>query len=355
VTARRVSVGIVNHNGESYLPQTLRAVARLGLAVDDVLLVDSGSTDRGAELVREQCPHVRVIELGANLGPGAARNRAIREAAHDRVMLIDIDAEPLPGSVETLGSALDAHPNAILAMAAVLYEQAPDTVQYVGAVPHFLGTPALLHADTPVARLDDVVRVVGTAITCCLMVDRARFGDRRWFDERLFFYLEDHEFGLRATLQGYDCLTVPQARCLHRAGTIGVSIRQTGRFTPIRVRYTIRNRWLAVLMLYQAGTLLRLAPALAVFEVLQLLGAVRQGWLGHWLWAAGSTARMLPHVHRVRRAMRTSRRRADLEVLSGGPFPFNTRWHRSAPERAAQGALDLIARVNWRLAGGRAP
>ena len=79
--------------------------------------------------------------------------------------------------------------------------------------------------------------------------------------------------------------------------------------TPIRVRYTIRNRWLTVLMLYQAGTLLRFAPALAMFEVLQLLGAVRKGWLGHWLWAAGSAARMLPHVQRVRRAMRTSRRR----------------------------------------------
>ena len=47
VTARRVSVGIVNHNGESYLLQTLRAVARLGPAVDDVLLIDSGSTDGG--------------------------------------------------------------------------------------------------------------------------------------------------------------------------------------------------------------------------------------------------------------------------------------------------------------------
>ena len=152
MTARRVSVGIVNHNGESYLLQTLRAVARLGPAVDDVLLIDSGSTDRGVALVREHFPQVRVIELGANLGPGAARNRAIREAAHDRVLLIDNDVEPQPGSVEALAAALDGHSNAILAMAAVLYEQAPDTVQYVGAVPHFLGTPALLHADTPVAR-----------------------------------------------------------------------------------------------------------------------------------------------------------------------------------------------------------
>jgi GT2 family glycosyltransferase len=355
VTARRVSVGIVNHNGESYLTQTLRAVARLGPAVDDVLLIDSGSTDGGGALARAHFPQVRVIELGANLGPGAARNRAIREAAHDRILLIDNDVEPQPGSIETLATALDGHSNAILAMAAVLYAQAPDTVQYAGAVPHFLGTTALLQADTPVAQLEDLVRVVGTAVTCCVMVDRARFGDRRWFDERLFFYLEDHEFGLRASLQGYDCLAVPEARCLHRAGTIGVSIRETGRFTPVRVRYTIRNRWLTVLMLYQAGTLLRFAPALAVFEVLQLLGAVSKGWIGHWLWAAGSTVRLLPHVRRVRRAMRTSRRRADLEILTAGPFPFNPRWQRSAPERAAQRALDLIAGLNWRVAGGRAP
>jgi GT2 family glycosyltransferase len=355
VAARRVSVGITNHNGESYLTQTLRAVARLGPDVDDVLLVDSGSTDRGVALVREQFPQVRVIELRSNLGPGAARNRAIREAAHDRILLIDNDVEPEPGSVDALAAALDGHANAILAMAAVLYEQAPGTVQYVGALPHVLGTPALLHANTGVAELEDAVRVVGTAITCCVMVDRGRFGDRRWFDECLFFYLEDHEFGLRASLQGYDCLTVPRARCLHRVGTLGVSIRATGRFTPIRVRYTIRNRWVTVLMLYQAGTLLRFAPALGVFEVLQLLGAVRKGWIGHWLWAAGSTVGLLPHVLRVRREMRTSRRRADLEILSAGPFPFNSAWRRSAPERAAQRALDLITRLNWRVAGRRAP
>jgi N-acetylglucosaminyl-diphospho-decaprenol L-rhamnosyltransferase len=355
VTARRASVGIVNHNGATYLSQTLRAVARLGPAVDDVLLVDSGSTDGGVALARGQFPQVRVIELGANLGPGAARNRAIREAAHDRILLIDNDVEPLPGSVETLDAALDGHPSAVLAMAAVLYQQTPDTVQYAGAVPHFLGTTTPLQADVPVTQLEDVVRVVGSAITCCVMVDRARFGARPWFDERLFLYLEDHEFGLRAGLQGYDCLAVPRARCLHRAGTIGISVRETGRFTPIRVRHTIRNRWLTLLMLYQPGTLLRFAPALALFEAFQLLGAVGKGWLGHWLWATGSTARMLPHVLHVRKDMRTSRRRRDLEVLTAGPFPFNPKWRRSSLESAARRALDLIARLNWRVAGGRAP
>jgi hypothetical protein len=222
-------------------------------------------------------------------------------------------------------------------------------------MPHFLGTTALLHADTPVAALEDVVRVVGSAITCCVMVDRARFGDRRWFDEHLFIYQEDHELGLRASLQGFDCLVVPSARCLHRAGTIGLSVRETGRFTPVRVRHTIRNRWLTVLMLYETGTLLRLAPALMVFEGLQVLGAIMKGWTGHWLWAVGSTVRLLPHVCRVRRDLRTSRRRRDLDVLTAGPFPFNPSWQRSAPERLAQRVLDAIAGLNWRVAGGRTP
>jgi len=352
VAARRISVGIVNHNGESYLEQTLRAVARLGPDVDDVLLVDSGSTDRGVALMREHFPHVRVIELGANLGPGSARNQAISQAAHDRILLIDNDAEPLPGTVELLSAALDNHAEAILAMPAVLYEHAPDTVQFAGAEPHFLGTQVLLQAERSVAQLETAVQVVGTAVTCCVMVDRARFGARPWFDERFFFYLEDHEFGLRASLQGYQCLAVPAARCLHRKGTIGVSVRETGRFTSIRVRYTIRNRWLTVLMLYRLGTLIRLAPALVLFELLQLGGAVKKGWLTYWLWAAGSMVCLLPHVCRVRRAMRSRRRRADLELLRGGAFPFNPAWRRSRLERAAERTLDRMAALNWRLAGG---
>jgi hypothetical protein len=108
-------------------------------------------------------------------------------------------------------------------------------------------------------------------------------------------------------------------------------------------------------MLYQPRTLLRFAPALGAFEAFQLAGAAGKGWLGHWLWAAGSMIRLLPHVLRVRRDMRGSRRRRDLEVLTAGPFPFNARWQRSALETAAGRTLDAIARLNWRVAGARAP
>ena len=352
VTAGTISVAVINHNGQAYVAGALEAVARLGSSVAEVLLVDSGSTDDSVATVRRQFPNVNVIELGDNRGPGAARNAAIRAAARDRVLLIDNDAEPQPGCPEALAAALDDHPRAVLAMPAVLYADAADTVQYAGAEPHFLGAAALLEADTPVARLPDGVRRVGSAITCCVLVDRRHLGDRLWFDERMFLYLEDHEFGLRASLLGFDCLAVPAARCLHGAGTIGLSIRQTGRFTPGRVRLTIRNRWLTVMMSYQKRTLLRFGPALIAFEVFQFLGAVRKGWLGHWLWAAGSAVRAGRYVVHRRGALRAARRRGDMDVLVDGPFPYNKAMHRSPFERLGRRTLDAVAQLNWRLASG---
>lgn len=353
VTYGAISVAIVNHNGERYLGRTLEAVERCGAILDEVLLVDNGSTDESVALARDRMPQLQVIELGWNRGPGAARNVALRAAHHDRVLLIDNDVMPQPGCAEALAAAIDANTNAAIAMPAVRYASDPGTVQYVGASAHFLGTSEPRLADTLLASLDPRTLVVGSAITCCMLVDRTRLGDQCRFDEELFFYLEDHEFGLRLSLMGHELLAVPTAQCLHDTGTVGVSIRETGRFTSTRVRGMILNRWQVLLKLYQPATLLRFAPALATFELFQLAGVLRKGWFGDWLWAVCSVARLLPGLHRRRRSFQRHRRRPDLEVLTAGAFPFNKAMHDDGFVRFGRRILDAIANLNWRIAGGR--
>jgi GT2 family glycosyltransferase len=178
VTDQAVTVGVVNYDGARHLPLSLEAIARLGNSVAEILLVDNGSTDQGVAFVRSAFPNVRVIELGENRGPGVARNVLIREAAHDRVLLLDNDVAPQLGSVELLVGALNANPRAVAAMPAILYLSAPGVVQYAGAMSHFLGVSALVQADTPVSQLDAAVRPVGSLVTACVMVDRKRFGER---------------------------------------------------------------------------------------------------------------------------------------------------------------------------------
>lgn len=351
MSIRGVTVGVVNYNGAMYLRDTLEAVGRLGGAVSEVLLADNGSTDGGVQLVRQSFPDVRVIELGENRGPGVARNVIAREAAFDRILIIDNDVAPMPGCVEALSAALDSHPGAVIAMPVVRFARAPETVQFVGADAHFLGTMVLRCAGQPAETLDARVGRVGSLVSACFLLERDRVGERPLFDETFFFYLEDHELGLRCTLLGFDLLAVPEAHCLHGEGTVGVSVRQTGKFTPTRIRYTIRNRWHTILKLYQWGTLLRFVPALAAFELFQFAGAVRKGWLRHWLWAAGSMTAMLPGVMRRRRLFTRERRRGDLDVLVSGPFPLNPAMRMGGVERASRRVLDAVAQLNWRLSG----
>ena len=76
----RVSVIIPLYNKAPYVGRALESVAAQTLADFEVIVVDDGSTDGGADVVaRFGDPRVRLITQ-ANAGPGSARNRGINEA-----------------------------------------------------------------------------------------------------------------------------------------------------------------------------------------------------------------------------------------------------------------------------------
>jgi GT2 family glycosyltransferase len=95
----RVSAIVVSFNSRAYLERCLGSV--LG-AVDDVVVVDSASSDGSGELVRERFPSVRIIELQENRGFGAAMNVGVEAADGDYLLLLNPDAWATDGAVATL-------------------------------------------------------------------------------------------------------------------------------------------------------------------------------------------------------------------------------------------------------------
>ena len=74
----RVSVIIPLYNKESYVTRALDSIASQDYSDFEVIVVDDGSTDRGATLVESyQRRPVRLIQQ-TNAGPGAARDRRSR-------------------------------------------------------------------------------------------------------------------------------------------------------------------------------------------------------------------------------------------------------------------------------------
>jgi len=80
-----LSVIIITKNEEQDLPRCLRSV----WSADEIVVLDSGSTDRTVEIAREFTDKVFVSEVWPGFGP--QKNRALAYATGDWVLSLDAD------------------------------------------------------------------------------------------------------------------------------------------------------------------------------------------------------------------------------------------------------------------------
>lgn len=344
---RPVTLCVVNYNGEHRLDAVLAAAAASELPFAETLVVDDGSTDGSRALLHRSHPGVRVVALSRTLGPGAARNAGFRAAEHDLILFADNDVRLHPQCAGALCAALLAREGALVAQPRVLYADRPGVIQYEGAECHLLGLMVLRHHEASASTAPSAVVETGSVVTCAFLMDRARWHGGEPFDSTFIFNLEDHDFGVRSRLAGHRLLAVPGATCVHGEGTPGLSYRGAGAPSPTRVYCLIRNRWRIVLQSYALRTLWLLAPLLAAYEVLQLVGVLRKGWLGPWIraviWMAGHPGATL----RRRREVQRSRRISDRELLRPGPLPYTPGLLAGGPERLAREALERLVAGEW--------
>jgi glycosyltransferase involved in cell wall biosynthesis len=94
-----LSVCIITYNEEENLPRCLASVT----FADEIVVVDSQSTDRTVDIARQA--GCRVISQ-AFLGHVAQKNLALRHASHQWVLCLDADEWLRPGAAATIQTAL---------------------------------------------------------------------------------------------------------------------------------------------------------------------------------------------------------------------------------------------------------
>jgi glycosyltransferase involved in cell wall biosynthesis len=108
-----LSVVIPLYNKAASITRTLESVFSQLRSPEEVIVVDDGSTDSSATLVREQFgTRIRLL-CQKNQGESAARNAGLAAASHPHVCFLDADDEWLPGHLSAIAELVDAHPEAL--------------------------------------------------------------------------------------------------------------------------------------------------------------------------------------------------------------------------------------------------
>jgi hypothetical protein len=268
----KVVAVVLSWNGREDTLACLRSLSGEDL---EVVVVDNASEDGTAEAVTG----AEVIRNERNLGYAGGMNVGIRRALErgaDAVLLLNNDVEVEPGAVAALGEALDG---AGAVCPVIVFADDPDRVWYSGARYDPRRGYNGRHRTDPPGGVVETERICGAAV----LVPREaleRVGD---FDERLFAYVEDADWSLRARAQGLRLLVEPRARVRHK-----VSASTGGEGSDSALYYSTRNT-LAVAErhapLGRLGTRRRRAAVLAAHGAQALLArrpsrlrAVRDGW-----------------------------------------------------------------------------
>jgi GT2 family glycosyltransferase len=223
------------------------------------VVVDNASADGSAAMVRAEFPEVTLVESGANLGFTRGNNEGLRALgvlgavgamgdAPPLVLLLNPDAELLPGALAALAAALAAAPQAGLvgplllnpdgsvqssrrrfpSVATALAESTP-------LAWHWPGNPWARRyhmADLPPTAAGPVDWVTGAAMLVRAEVLAALGG----FDEGYFMYSEELDLCRRLRAAGWAVRFEPAARVLHHEG------QSSGQVAPLRHRHFQRSR-----------------------------------------------------------------------------------------------------------------
>jgi len=289
----RVLVVLVAHDGVTWLPRTLDALAAQSHGNVEVLAVDNGSTDGSRELLLDRLGHGSVLVADRDLGFGAAVSMALDAYHGDATLLwlLHDDLAAAPDALEHLVGALDEDPRLAMVGPKLRDWDQPDRLQSVGWTIDLTG-----RADSGVdpGELDqgqwDRQRRVLYVSTAGMLVRRDVFERLGRFDRRYHVFRDDLDLCWRAWLAGYEVEVVPAAVGEHVAAASTYVRLGQARF--IGPRYFAERNTLATLIKnYTAGRLpvvllLYILVGLAKVVGFLLTRRVSDAWqtVRAWLW-----------------------------------------------------------------------
>jgi len=258
-----VAAIIVNYNAGELLQQCVGALLKSTLHAR-VTIVDNASSDGSAQQLRNLYGDHQGIEFlfnPSNLGFAAAVNAVAGRVDADWVLILNPDCILAPAALEHLKTALEKDTNAALAgpmvhdgrgriqRATARRFPAPWKSFMTASGLWRLGKwlPVFHGIEVDVSAMNTGVRIAEAVSGACMLVRKSALAAVGYLDEGYCMHCEDLDLMYRLAKQGWHCLYVPQANCVHLQGL-------SSRSRPTWVHYQKHRGMVRFFRKFQAET-----------------------------------------------------------------------------------------------------
>jgi len=276
-----VAIAVVSWNTRDLLDACLRALETdVDAGRADVWVVDNGSIDGSAALVRDRYPWANLLE-GGNIGFGAAVNQVATRTAAPWIAAANADIELTDGALPAMLRAGAEHPRAGAIAPQLLlgdgrvqhsvhpFPTAVVTLLYNLGLPQAI--PVLGDRLTIEGRWDPTrPRNVDWALGAFVLLRREAFDAVAGFDEHQWMYAEDLDLGWRLRQAGWRTWFEPSAVVRHADAAATSQVwgsERSERWMWSTYAWMLRRRGLAVVRLIAVINLLGAAARAAVLCV----------------------------------------------------------------------------------------
>ena len=229
----RITAVIVSWNVRDLLERCLASIRQQPSSshLVEVWVVDNASTDGTVARVRQAAPWANLMANQENLGFAAACNQGVAAAGSaDAVLLLNPDAELLPGAIDELARFLSDHSQSGAVGPRLLNPDGTtqSSRRRFPTVATAFWESTFLQQCFPSNRAvrsyycedrpDDEPQTVDWLVGACLLIRGKAWDQTGGLDEGFFLYFEETDWFKRASALGWTAAYVPAAWVCHRGG-----------------------------------------------------------------------------------------------------------------------------------------
>ena len=215
-----VTAIVVTHDGETWLPAVVAALASQSRPIDQIIAVDTDSRDASTKLIKSA--RIPVISAERDCGFGEAVALAVSkiptqiEGSSEWIWLIHDDCAPAPTALEKLIEAIEDRPQVAMVGPKLLgwhdrTHLLEAGVSIAGNGARWTGLEVLEYDQGQRDGIHDVLSVS----TAGALIRRDIFEEIGGFDPNLSLFRDDVDFGWRARVAGHAVIATTEAVVYH--------------------------------------------------------------------------------------------------------------------------------------------